>query len=77
MAWLAERHKVRLVMRPATPQRQDVMHFRRFGQPAFLPALFAQWMRRKEQGTYPFPFTACVQFSSRLVAAVPIVLPVR
>ena len=63
-------------MRPATPQRQDVMHFRRFGQPAFLPALFAQRMRRKEPGAYPFPFTAGVQFPCRLVTAVPIVLPV-
>lgn len=77
MAWLAERHQVRLVMRTAATQRQDVMDLCRFGQPAFLPALFAQRMCRKEPGAYPFPFTACVQFPCRLVAAVPVVLLVR
>ena len=76
MARLAERHKVRLVMRTAATQRQDVMHFRRFGQPAFLPALLTQRVRRQEPGAYPFPLTACVQFPRRLVSAVPIVLPV-
>jgi hypothetical protein len=47
-------------MSPAMPQRQAVMYFRRFGQPAFLPALFTQRMSRKEPGAYFFPFTAGV-----------------
>ncbi len=63
-------------MRPATPQRQNVMHFRGFGQPSFLTALFAQRVRRQEPGAYPFPFAACVHSPCRLVPGVPIVLPV-
>ena len=61
-------------MSAAAPQRQDVMNLCRFGQPAFLPALFAQRMRRKEPVAYPFPLTACVQFPYCFVAAVPVVL---
>ena len=64
-------------MRTAVPQRQDMMHFRRLGQPSFLPALFAQRMRCQEPCTYPFPLTAGVHLPCRLVAAIPIVLPVR
>jgi hypothetical protein len=64
-------------MRPAASQRQNVMNLCRFGQPAFLPALFAQRMRCKEPGAYPFPLTAGVQFPCRLVAAVSVVLLVR
>ena len=63
-------------MRPTAPQRQDVMHFRGFGQPSFLTTLFAQRVRCQKPGAYPFPFTAGVQFSCRLVSAVPVVLPV-
>ena len=51
-----------------------MMHFCRFGQPAFLPALFAKRVRRQEPGAYLFPLTACVQFPCRLITAVPIVL---
>ena len=64
-------------MRPATPQRQDVMHFRRFGQPAFLSAPFAEWMCSKEPGADPLPLAARVHPPCRLVATVPVVLPVR
>ena len=77
MAWLAESHKVLLVMRPATPQRQDVMHFRRLCQPAFLSAPFAEWMCSEEPGADPLPLAARVHPPCRLVATVPVVLPVR
>ena len=64
-------------MGPAVTQRQDVVHFRRLGQPAFLPALFAQRVRCQEAGADFLPFAARVHPTRRLVAAVPVVLSVR
>ncbi len=64
-------------MRPAASQRQDVMHLCRLGQPAFLPALLAQRMRRQKPGADLLPLAARIHPPCRLVSTVPVVLPVR
>jgi hypothetical protein len=64
-------------MRTAVTQRQDMVYFRRLCQPAFLSASFAEWMCSKEPGADPLPIAARVHPPCRLVATVPVVLPVR
>ena len=64
-------------MRTAVTQRQDMVYFRRLYQPAFLSAPFAEWMCSKEPGADPLPLAARVHPPCRLVATVPVVLPVR
>ena len=66
VARLAQRHEVRLIMRPAMIQRQDVMHFGRLGQPAFLFALFTQRVGSQEPGTFLLPLSAVPSLGHRV-----------